>query len=92
MFENELWQTMWKDHKHLLIGTYCLTERYTINWINKMAKLKIGKVPFLAAIVECVDVKSKKISNVNLTLKDMTGEWVHSNYLTIDFKMVTNLL
>lgn len=82
IFESSPWQMMWKDYQHLLRDSFSLPERFTINRICNLARcsqLLCKPFPFLACILQSVEIKCKQLSNVNLVLKDMTGVYIQNN-------------
>ncbi|XP_049817032.1 uncharacterized protein LOC109598214 isoform X2 [Aethina tumida] len=69
-FEDKPWTLMCKDIQDNLLETF------NINWIQtqvNLNKLYNKKAPFLAAIIQTLDVPDTKIPTVNVTLKDRSG-------------------
>lgn len=76
VFENGPWKEMSKD-LHNCNGEN-LVERFNIKWIKKQAlkHLLNHKAPFLAAIIQNLDIVDGKIPTINITLKDSTGNYL----------------
>lgn len=75
-FDNIAWQKMCNDLESAA-GEIFLPNKYTIRWIKATAdakKLINQKAPFLAAMIQNIEVVNGKISIANVTLKDLTGE------------------
>ncbi|KAJ8943890.1 hypothetical protein NQ318_019497 [Aromia moschata] len=76
VFEDGPWKEMTKDF--YVPNGEAPYEKFTIKWIKKQASLKKllvnHKAPFLAGIIESLEIFDGKIPTVNVTLKDATGE------------------
>ncbi|KAJ8933781.1 hypothetical protein NQ314_013817 [Rhamnusium bicolor] len=76
VFHDGPWKEMTKDF--CIRNEEYLYEKFNIKWIKKQASIKTQlvnhKAPFLAAIVQSLDIVDGKIPTVNVTLKDSTGD------------------
>ncbi|XP_018562034.1 uncharacterized protein LOC108904097 [Anoplophora glabripennis] len=74
VFENGPWKEMCKDFRWP--NRENLVERFNIKWIKKQAlkQLLNHKAPFLAAMIQNLDIVDGKIPTINVILKDTTGD------------------